>query len=262
MALSRLVLLALLPIASTLASPLIKRENDVVQGKLGTDGFWNDYDGGRNNYIQYTGDGSSKAGWPSDLSWISFNDMWVANQNIISRSCNRLYDVPNMTFLEIQDLYDSIKLVSQQTRVDHRFILAAVLQETKGCVRAKTSVSPDGTVRNPGILQSFRGNHTCNDDGKVQNPCPKAQILGMLQDGVAGTADGGHGYALDINAQATVDGVEYAQAYYRAARLYNSGAIDPSGDLEKGSATHCYASDIANRLTGWTDAPSACTFDS
>jgi hypothetical protein len=78
---------------------------------------------------------------------------------------------------------------------------------------------------------------------------------------VAGTGDDGHGYASDINAQATVDGVEYAQAYYRAARFYNSGEIDPSGDLGKGSATHCYASDIANRLTGWTDAPSACTLD-
>ncbi|KIW73225.1 hypothetical protein PV04_01359 [Phialophora macrospora] len=261
MTLLQLVLLAVLLTASTFASPLVKRENDVVQGTLGSDGFWNDYDGGRNNYTQYTGDGSSNAGWPSALSWISFNDMWVANQNIISRSCNRLYDAPNMSDQEIQDLYNAIKQVSQQTRVDHRFILAAAMQETGGCVRAKTSVSPDGTVRNPGILQSFRGNHTCNDNGKVQNPCPKEQILGMIQDGVAGTANGGHGYASDINAQATVDGVEYAQAYYRAARLYNSGEIDPSGDLGKGSATHCYSSDIANRLTGWTDAPSACTLD-
>jgi hypothetical protein len=88
-----------------------------------------------------------------------------------------------MSDREIQDLYDAIKQVSQQTRVDHRFILAAAMQETGGCVRAKTSISPDGTVRNPGILQSFRGNHSCNDNGKVQNPCPKEQILGMIQDG-------------------------------------------------------------------------------
>lgn len=77
---------------------------------------------------------------------------------------------------------------------------------------------------------------------------------------VGGTADG-HGFATDINEQKDVDGIEYAEAYYRAARLYNSGAIDDSGDLEKGSATHCYASDIANRLVGWTDSGSTCTYD-
>ena len=77
---------------------------------------------------------------------------------------------------------------------------------------------------------------------------------------VAGTDDG-HGFAADINAQSTIDGIEYAEAYYRAARQYNSGAIDPSGDLGQGSATHCYASDIANRLVGWTDSKSACTLD-
>lgn len=77
---------------------------------------------------------------------------------------------------------------------------------------------------------------------------------------VAGT-DAGHGYAEDINAQSNVNGIEYAMAYYRAARLYNSGAIDPSGDLGKGSATHCYASDVANRLVGWTDSPTHCTLD-
>ena len=39
--------------------------------------------------------------------------------------------------------------------------------------------------------------------------------------------------------------------YYKAARIYNSGSIAASGKLEDGIATHCYASDIANRLTGW-----------
>lgn len=31
---------------SILASPLIKRAEDVVQGALGTDEYWNEYDGG------------------------------------------------------------------------------------------------------------------------------------------------------------------------------------------------------------------------
>lgn len=77
---------------------------------------------------------------------------------------------------------------------------------------------------------------------------------------VAGTSEG-HGYAEDINNQANVTDIEFAQAYYRAARFYNSGEIDASNDLGKGGATHCYASDIANRLTGWVDAPTKCTLD-
>lgn len=78
---------------------------------------------------------------------------------------------------------------------------------------------------------------------------------------VAGTDDG-HGFASDISAQSNVNGIEYAMAYYRAARMYNSGSIDQSGDLGKGVATHCYSSDIANRLVGWTDAETQCTLDS
>ena len=78
---------------------------------------------------------------------------------------------------------------------------------------------------------------------------------------MAGTTNNGHGYVSDLNDQSAVDSVEFAEAHYRAARLYNSGEIDESGDLGKGSATHCYSSDIANRLTGWTDSPKLCTLD-
>jgi hypothetical protein len=41
---SHFAILALLA-SSVVSSPLGKRANDVVQGKLGTDEFWNDYDG-------------------------------------------------------------------------------------------------------------------------------------------------------------------------------------------------------------------------
>ena len=78
---------------------------------------------------------------------------------------------------------------------------------------------------------------------------------------IVGGTEGGHGFAADITAQKDVKDIEYAEAYYRAARLYNSGAIDDSGDLGKGSATHCYATDIANRLVGWTDSQSTCNLD-
>lgn len=183
--------------------------------------------------------------------------MWVINQHIISRSCNTIYSTPNLSPSETQSLYTAIQSVAHTTRVDHRFILAIIMQETKGCVRASTSISPDGTVSNPGLMQDHEGTHSCNNDSKVQTPCPDAQILGMVSDGTAGTQKG-NGLAGAITS-ATEPDVEFAQAYYRGARYYNSGMIAESGDLEGGTATHCYASDVANRLVGWVDAKSGCT---
>src|SRR3712207_7146665 len=49
--------------------------------------------------------------------------------------------------------------------------------------------------------------------------------------------------------------------YTTLFRSYNSGRIDPSGNLAAGIATHCYASDIAARLLGWASDekhPSTC----
>lgn len=110
-------------------------------------------------------------------------------------------------------------------------------------------------------MQDHDGSHTCNENSKVSTPCPDAEILGMITDGVAGTVKGS-GLAGAITS-ANFNGVEFAEAYYRAARLYNSGVINLSQDLNKGEgATHCYASDVANRMVGWVDAPTACTLDS
>jgi hypothetical protein len=46
--------------------------------------------------------------------------------------------------------------------------------------------------------------------------------------------------------------------YYKAARLYNSGLIAYSGNLGSGGSTYCYASDVANRLIGWSTGDSTC----
>ena len=55
-------------------------------------------------------------------------------------------------------------------------------------------------------------------------------------------------------------GVSGAQAFYYAARIYNSGSIPNKNDLgNAGGATNCYVSDVANRLTGWVSATSKCT---
>ena len=77
----------------------------------------------------------------------------------------------------------------------------------------------------------------------------------MIRDGVAGTREG-RGLAQILNDAGTSDP---DIAFYRAARIYNSGSVEVEGCLECGGATHCYVSDVANRLTGWVFADSTCT---
>ena len=168
-------------------------------------------------------------------------------------SCSQ-YGEANDSGTEIGDIYNAIQSVATATKVDHRFILAVILQESGGCVRAPTT----GTVvHNPGLMQDHNGANSCNSGGQVQNPCPQSVITGMVSDGTAGTASG-DGLAQCINESGDSD----VTAFYNAARRYNSGSVDSSGDLCKGVATHCYSSDIANRLTGWITAPHGCSLDS
>ena len=169
-------------------------------------------------------------------------------------SCGQ-YGQPNNSGPEIGAIYDSIQQIATETKIDHRFILAVIMQESGGCVRVPTSF---GGVRNPGLMQDHNGDGTCNSDitHQVQNPCPTGVITQMIREGSAGTSTG-DGLAQCINQS----GSSGALAFYKAARIYNSGSIDSSGDLCKGIATHCYASDIANRLTGWVYAAHTCNKD-
>lgn len=76
----------------------------------------------------------------------------------------------------------SIKEVAAESGLDARFIMAIVFQESQGCVRVKTSVSPNEAFRNPGLMQCFNGEHTCNDPGRgisLLTPCPNAEIKGQ-----------------------------------------------------------------------------------
>ncbi|MCJ1266691.1 hypothetical protein MMC22_006576 [Lobaria immixta] len=212
----------------------------------------NNQDGGGScvdSYTQYCGSGSS---YPPESSWCSFEDMFNNNKPLMLISCDQFSQADDSES-EVQAIYDSIQQIATETKVDHRFILAVIMQESGGCVRVPTS---NYGVRNPGLMQDHDGDATCNSDItlQVQNPCPTETITQMIRDGSAGTATG-DGLAQCIN-ESNDSG---AVAFYKAARIYNSGSIDPSGDLCLGIATHCYASDIANRLTGWTRAPHACT---
>ncbi|MCJ1342370.1 hypothetical protein MMC31_000552 [Peltigera leucophlebia] len=230
---------------------VIKLTGGQVGGALAVNSI-NNQDGtgvGSDTYTQYCGNGDA---FPPKSKWVSFEQMFNANKPLMFASCGYNNWGADDSGPEIGAIYDSIQEVALETKVDHRFILAVIMQESGGCVRVPTS---NFGVRNPGLMQCHNGDGTCNSDitGQVQNPCPTGAITQMIREGSAGTSDGdGLAQCINLSNSASVTG------FYKAARIYNSGSIDASGDLCKGIATKCYASDIANRLTGWVYADHNC----
>ena len=101
-------------------------------------------------YNSYQGDGSTGAGWPSDANWGSYDELWNANAPLMAQSCGwNNWGVDNSQD-EINGINSAIQQVSGETGVDTRFILAIVMQESKGCVRAPTT---DNGVVNPGTTE-------------------------------------------------------------------------------------------------------------
>ncbi|EON67522.1 hypothetical protein W97_06890 [Coniosporium apollinis CBS 100218] len=200
-------------------------------------------------YRTYGGFGTVANGWPDYNAWVSnFDEMFNNNRGVMRGSCSQ-FGVPNNSEAETNDIYAAIKQVAGETGLDARFILATMMQESNGCVRAPTT---NWGVRNPGLMQDHNGAATCNENG-VQNPCPRNTIIQMIRDGAAGTP-----YGDGLKQLVAKTGASDVSKYYKAARMYNSGSIAAGGNLGQGGATHCYASDIANRLTGWVTVPRTC----
>jgi hypothetical protein len=116
--------------------------------------------------------------------------------------------------------------------------------QTHGCAKVKMTKSYGG-VSNPGLMQSHGGTEFSSSHANQS-------IYDMVQDGTQGTATG-DGLVANL--------IYYGDAY-TAARGYNSGIQPLSGNLsEAEGATACYVSDLANRLTGWTNAETKCWED-
>jgi len=177
--------------------------------------------------------------------YLRFNN----NHGVLTTGCAQ-FGVAENSEAELSEISSAILKVSSESGIDPRFIFSIVMQESNGCVRAPTT---NYGVRNPGLMQSHNGAGTCND-GSVQNPCPQSEITQMITDGTSGTSSGWG--LVDCIAHS---GASDVSKYYIAARIYNSGSVAPGGNLGQGGATHCYVSDIANRLVGWASGPSSCT---
>ncbi|KAH0106857.1 carbohydrate-binding module family 50 protein, partial [Aureobasidium melanogenum] len=203
-------------------------------------------------YKMYTGNGTVAAGWPSQSQWMDFDDMFTANIPIMQQSCANNGWGANNSPTEIADIKAAITKVSAASGVDPRFILAIVMQESNGCVRVVTT---SWSVQNPGLMQDHAGTGTCNSGGVIQDPCPASEIEQMIVDGTEGTASG-DGLVQCLKETDVTD----VSMYYRAARIYNGGLGGyHADDLGTGCCTLCYASDVANRLTGWSSGLSGCT---
>ncbi|CAH0034786.1 unnamed protein product [Clonostachys rhizophaga] len=206
-------------------------------------------------YKNYKGDGTVAQGWPDITEWADFETLWTRNIALNEGACNGLSIAPNSD-AENAVLKSSIKSGAAQANLDERFLLAAVFQESAGCVRVKTSTSPNEKIRNPGLLQCFNGSFTCNDPDAgvaILEPCPDEQIIGMITDGLGITTS--DGFMQCVNEKA---GASDVSKYYKGALYYNSGVMPESGNLGKGRANACYSSDIANRVMGWSGNRSPC----
>lgn len=205
----------------------------------------------KDTYVFYKGDGSVAAGWPDATSWSSFESLFAVNIPLMKQSCGNLNDGANDSDAEIADIKQALIQISKEAKVDRRVALAIMMQESKGCVRVKTTANG---VRNPGLFQSHNGAGDCT--GKT--PCPADQITQMFRDGLQGTKDGPGIAQLVIQARTDLKGAKGAQAVYGAARIYNSGRLNPADLNDKITATACYSVDVANRLTGWTLSKNLC----
>ncbi|OAG39866.1 hypothetical protein AYO21_05932 [Fonsecaea monophora] len=172
-------------------------------------------------YVNYSGPASK---FPPTSQWASYPALWSSNSKLMKY---------NDSDSEIANIKTAIETVARESQVDVRVILCTIMQESGGNVRVHTTVSPDGTVRNPGIMQSH--------NGAEFNPQQAAQsILQMVRDGTEGTKSG--------------DGLkqcfQHQGNWYAALREYNSGRVDVN-DLNNGmGATGGYVRDVANRLMG------------
>jgi LysM repeat protein len=172
--------------------------------------------------VAYSGPASN---FPDSKHWQKWSLMWARNEKVML-----INDTPEY----VQYIKQAIETVAKEAKVDRRVILCTIMQESQGNVHVRTTISPDGSVRNPGLMQTHNG-------VEFDASNAKGSILQMVRDGVEGTKFG--------------DGLtqllaRYDNNIYEALRGYNSGSVDKSNLSNGLGATNSYVSDIANRLAG------------
>lgn len=120
-------------------------------------------------YVQYNGDGSAADGWPTVDQWQSWDQLWSINSPLMAQSCGWNGWGTDNSAQETSDVGSAIQSVAGQNGLDERFVLAIVMQESKGCVRVPTT---NNGIANPGLMQSHDGSGTCAG----VDPCPTSEV--------------------------------------------------------------------------------------
>lgn len=179
-------------------------------------------------YRCYAGDLQN---YPSPAEWLSWDMLWDLNREQILSS-NR-----GDTYLQ-HYVQESILQVARDADVDPRFILAVVMQESKGFADTECV----GTTPRCGIMHAPKGSRFDQSDARFS-------VERMIRDGVQGTAKRGPGLADLLKGRPRLANVPSGN-WYALARAYNSGAVGKYLDVVSRGQPG-YVNDIANRLQGW-----------
>lgn len=204
------------------------------------------------SYVYYKGNGGhTPDGWPNADFWGTWDQLWNSNVALMRKSCGWNGWGAENSETEIGYIKNAIIQVAGEAGIDKRFILAVIMQESKGCVRVPTTYNG---VTNPGLMQSHDGSGSCAG----VRACSQAQVLQMIRDGSTGTSYG-DGLMQCYAKTSAVLGAKSHRSLFAAARMYNSGSVNYNDMNDGFSSRRCYVCDIANRLTGWTLATALCT---
>ncbi|KAF2452355.1 hypothetical protein BDY21DRAFT_294885 [Lineolata rhizophorae] len=180
---------------------------------------------------EYNCFGGSWDSFPSLEDWVSLDTLYELNSHDLNLG---------KTSDQVQMIKDAIEGVALDSRVDARFIFSVMMQES----HANLDVPCTGNG-NCGLMQAGVGSVSYDDSN------PATSIRQMIEDGVYGTAET-PGLVNYLNNEAPWADDPQPGNPFTAARCYNSGSVDPSGDLNSARfGVQEYVNDIANRLVGW-----------
>ncbi|KAF2501149.1 hypothetical protein BU16DRAFT_522158 [Lophium mytilinum] len=192
----------------------------------------------------YNCHGTELSDFPSFEEWISFDDMWKINEPIL--------EAVNPEYLDlIPTIREKIELVSADSQVDARLILAVIMEESTGNLNVPCT---QGSMTNCGLMQAAGGSVSFNPKD------PENSIEQMIRDGVqgVGAAPGLAGY---LNGVSWINNGQFGNPYL-AAHIYNAGCASGGDNLAvvegSGPKSKVYASDISSRLTGWNGERAGC----
>ncbi|KAF2159564.1 hypothetical protein M409DRAFT_30039 [Zasmidium cellare ATCC 36951] len=187
------------------------------------------------SYRCYNGDPKA---YPPSSQWLSYSTLWDLNRETILSANGG--DVYLQHYIQV-----ALEEVSSSYDIDPRFLLAILLQESKGDVQTPC-IGPEPRC---GLLHAYKGS--------IFNAAsPQASITKMLEEGIKGAAQRGPGLLDLLNGKPKFANVDVGD-YFAVARAWNSGAVK-EGDLDvlppgkgRGRGEAGFVNDVANRLMGW-----------